>query len=177
MKFKQKTDEYFIMTGEYSYKKAPELKIDQVYYTYDDGKIDFSRMSKFKIVEAINLDKDFNKLDKEWREAIKKEIEECYWLFNEEQTIIYRGIDLNEPEDTYGRLFLATRNGGWFSTGWMGGGRLDYDNHLTIDMLENCKKEIAEYGKYIKEDIKETFGMSDIDKIIELLKQKGGTIL
>lgn len=176
MKFKQRrnTSQFSVIGNRDTRKKSPELEIGKVYYTYDDGKVRLSRIGRFKIVEAIDLDRDFDKLDPDWQSALKYEILESYWLFRQTQHIIYRGIDLDEQEDQYGRLFLATKDGGWFSTGCFGGGELDVNNSITKGMLLGYKESLEqnmeqdkEWCEMIKRRLKCYFGNDNIDIIME----------
>lgn len=171
MKFKQKQNTTsFIVEFDDEDIPSPALEIGRTYYCYDDGKISFSRIDKFTIVEQVDLDAAWNTLDEEWREAITDEVYNIYWLFQDTQKIIYRGVN-REGEERY---FLSTHDGGWFATGWLGGGRLDYNNRATIELLNYTQRNLSKYGPtekpYMLELLDHWFGTHDIDQILQQLE-------
>ena len=127
-------------------KPMPEPEVGMIYRGFDDGKISFTRLVEWKIVKRIDLDND--KVSKNLLRVLQKEIKECYWLFDPEQTIIYRAYGVDE-NGKYNReigycYYLRTKDGGWFGANngfW--NCKLDVDNRwyddLTKEELENDK--------------------------------------
>ena len=94
----------------------PELEVGKIYHGFNDGKIKLSRLVDWKIVKRIDLDND--KVSKNLLKILQKEIEECDWIFDSEQTIIYRAYAVDE-NGKYDRsigycYYLRTKEGGWF---------------------------------------------------------------
>lgn len=137
MIFKQEDLGNVIILGSKKVDPAPELEVGKIYNVFDDGKISYSRLDKWKILEAIDLDNE-NNLDDEVLSELKKEINDCYWLYSPEQKIIYRAKMIDDSDDYY-CYFLRTKHGGWFgSLGSWFDGELDYDGSL-LKMLEGDK--------------------------------------
>lgn len=109
----------------------PEPEVGKIYHSFDDGKISLSRLVDWKITKRIDLDRD--KVSKHLLEAIQKDIKECYWLFDIEQTIIFHAeaVDKNGQYDKQigTCYFIRTKAGGWFGANtrfwWC---ELDVDN-------------------------------------------------
>ncbi len=119
MKFKAaKKDSNVIFIG-YDNKMnpiMPEPEVGKIYHGFNDGKIKLSRLVDWKIVKRIDLDND--KVSKNLLKILQKEIEECDWIFDSEQTIIYRAYAVDE-NGKYDRsigycYYLRTKEGGWF---------------------------------------------------------------
>lgn len=120
-------------------------KVGKVYNAFVDGKISYSRMIKVKITRKLNLKKD--KVSKRLLKLINYEIKSCWWLYDEKQTIIYRGKVLNDDDsynDLYGyQWFLRTTRGGLFGIGaGLGDAELDVDGSLLRELEEIFKDEI-----------------------------------
>ena len=97
-------------------KPMPEPEVGKIYHGFDDGKIRLSRLIDWKITKRIDLDND--KVSKNLLKILQKEIEECDWIFDSEQTIIYRAYAVDE-NGKYDRsigycYYLRTKEGGWF---------------------------------------------------------------
>ena len=116
MKFKQKEGVVFRFGEETESMPMPEPKVGKVYHGFDDGKIRLSRLIDWKILERIDLDNDT--VDSELLDQLQQEIIECYWIFNPEQTIIFRAQALHgngKPDEDIGECyFIRTLSGGWF---------------------------------------------------------------
>ena len=121
----------------------PELEVGKVYHGFNDGKIKLSRLVDWKIVKRIDLDND--KVSKNLLKILQKEIEECDWIFDSEQTIIYRAYAVDENgkyDKSIGYCyFIRTKAGGWFGANarllcWC---ELDVDNRW--------------YNKLVKEEV------------------------
>ena len=97
-------------------KPKPEPEVEKIYHGFDDGKIILSRLVDWKITKRIDLDKD--KVSKHLLEAIQRDIKNCYWLFDTEQTIIFhaKAVDENGKYDKQigTCYFIRTKEGGWF---------------------------------------------------------------
>ena len=118
----------------------PELEVGKIYHGFDDGKIRLSRLVDWKIVKRIDLDND--KVSKNLLKILQKEIEECDWIFDSEQTIIYRAYAVDE-NGKYDRsigycYYLRTKEGGWFGANarllcWC---ELDVDNRWYNELVK-----------------------------------------
>ena len=97
-------------------KPMPEPEVGKIYHGFDDGKIRLSRLIDWKIVQRIDLDND--KVSKNLLRVLQKEIKECYWLFDTEQTIIYRAYAVDENKKYDKNIgycyYLRTKDGSWF---------------------------------------------------------------
>ena len=95
----------------------PEPEVGKIYHGFDDGKIRLSRLVDWKIIKRIDLDND--KVSKNLLRVLQKEIEESYWIFDSEQTIIFyaKAVDENGKYDKQigTCYFVRTKDGGWFS--------------------------------------------------------------
>ena len=119
-------------------------EVGKTYNVFNDGKIRESRLEQWKIIEEINLDKD--KVDKELLDAIKTEVMTCYWLYSPEQTLIYKAERIySEPRDhkEY-NYFLATKQNGWFSIGFLDAGLLDIDGSCYDNLMKELMKHFEE---------------------------------
>ena len=143
MKFKEaKKDSNITFIG-YDNKMnpiMPEPEVGKIYHSFDDGKIRLSRLIDWKIIERIDLDKD--KVSEQLLEAIQRDIENCYWLYDTEQTIIFRAkaVDENGKYDKQigACYFIRTKEGGWFSAcsnmfWWC---ELDVDNRWYNELIK-----------------------------------------
>ena len=118
----------------------PEPEVGKIYHGFDDGKIRLSRLIDWKIVKRIDLDND--KVSKNLLKILQKEIEECDWIFDSEQTIIYRAYAVDE-NGKYDRsigycYYLRTKEGGWFGANarllcWC---ELDVDNRWYNELVK-----------------------------------------
>ena len=120
-------------------KPMPEPEVGKIYHGFDDGKIRLSRLINWKIVQRIDLDND--KVSKNLLKKKKKEIKECDWLFDTEQTIIYRAYAVDK-NGKYDReigycYFIRTKDGGWFGANngfW--NCELDVDNRWYNELIK-----------------------------------------
>ena len=118
----------------------PEPEVGKIYHGFDDGKIRLSRLIDWKITKRIDLDND--KVSKNLLKILQKEIEECDWIFDSEQTIIYRAYAVDE-NGKYDRsigycYYLRTKEGGWFGANarplcWC---ELDVDNRWYNELVK-----------------------------------------
>ena len=143
MKFKEaKKDSNITFIG-YDTKMnpiMPEPEVGKIYHGFDDGKIRLSRLVDWKITKRIDLDN--NKVSKNLLKILQKEIEECDWIFDSEQTIIYRAYAVDE-NGKYDRsigycYYLRTKEGGWFGANarplcWC---ELDVDNRWYNELVK-----------------------------------------
>ena len=116
----------------------PEPEVGKIYHSFDDGKIRLSRLVNWKIVQRIDLDND--KVSKYLLRLIQKEIKECYWLFDTEQTIIYRAYAVDK-NGKYNReigycYYLRTKDGGWFGVNYFWSCKLDVDNRWYNELVK-----------------------------------------
>lgn len=118
----------------------PEPEVGKIYHGFDDGKIRLSRLVDWKIIKRIDLDND--KVSKNLLRAIQKEIEESYWIFDSEQTIIFyaKAVDENGKYDKQigTCYFIRTKSGGWFGAcsnmfWWC---ELDVDNRWYNELIK-----------------------------------------
>ena len=142
MKFKEaKKDSNitFIGWGNKMNPIMPEPEVGKIYHSFDDGKIRLSRLVDWKITKRIDLDND--KVSKYLLRLIQKEIKECYWLFDTEQTIIYRAYAVDK-NGKYNReigycYYLRTKDGGWFGVNYFWSCELDVDNRWYDDLIKD----------------------------------------
>ena len=83
-----------------------------------------------------------DKVSKNLLRILQKEIKETYWLFDAEQTIIYRAYAVDE-KGKYDRsigycYFIRTKEGGWFGANarclwWC---KLDVDNRWYNELIK-----------------------------------------
>ena len=147
MKFKEAKKDSDITVIGYDGKMSPimpEPEVGKIYHGFDDGKIRLSRLVDWKIIKRIDLDND--KVSKNLLRALQKEIEESYWIFDSEQTIIFyaKAVDENGKYDKQigTCYFIRTKEGGWFSA---------YSN-----MFWWCELDVDNrwYNKLVKEESK-----------------------
>ena len=100
-----------------SYDKQMVPEINKEYHTFDDGKISPSRHDVIKVLEVIPFE-----IAEPWLlESWKKNVEECYWLYDKETDYFIKTECEGEEDPSY---YVRTTDGGWFSIGWWGA-RLD----------------------------------------------------
>ena len=141
MKFKEaKKDSNitFIGWGNKMNPIMPEPEVGKIYHSFDDGKIRLSRLVDWKITKRIDLDND--KVSKCLLRLVQKEIKECYWLFDTEQTIIYRAYAVDK-NGKYNReigycYYLRTKDGGWFGVNYFWSCELDVDNRWYNELVK-----------------------------------------
>ena len=118
----------------------PEPEVGKIYHGFDDGKIRLSRLVDWKITKRIDLDND--NVSKNLLRVLQKEIKECYWLFDTEQTIIFhaKAVDENGKYDKQigTCYFIRTKSGGWFGANakmfwWC---ELDVDNRWYNELIK-----------------------------------------
>ena len=142
MNFKQKHSDgiTFIGWDEKMHPIMPEPEVGKTYHGFDDGKIKFSRLVDWKITKRIDLDND--KVSKHLLKVLQRDINDCYWLFDTEQTIIFhaKAVDKNDKYDKeIGTCyFIRTKSGGWFSAysnmfWWC---ELDVDNRWYNELIK-----------------------------------------
>ena len=143
MKFKEAKKDSDITFIGYDNKMnpiMPEPEVGKIYHSFDDGKIRLSRLIDWKIIKRIDLDND--KVSKNLLRALQKEIEESYWIFDSEQTIIFyaKAVDENGKYDrSIGYCYyLRTKEGGWFGANarplcWC---ELDVDNRWYNELVK-----------------------------------------
>ena len=122
---------------------VPEPEVGKIYRGFDDGKISFTRLVDWKIVKRIDLDND--KVSKNLLRVLQKEIKETYWLFDTEQTIIYRAYAVDEKgkyDKSIGYCyFIRTKEGGWFGANTrLFYCLLDVDNRWYNQLIEELKQ-------------------------------------
>lgn len=142
MKFKEAKDLDITFIGDDSKMSPimPEPEVGKIYHGFDDGKIRLSRLVDWKIIKRIDLDND--KVSKNLLRALQKEIEESYWIFDSEQTIIFyaKAVDENGKYDKQigTCYFIRTQDGGWFGAcsnafWWC---ELDVDNRWYNELIK-----------------------------------------
>ena len=98
-----------------------EIEIGKSYNVFDDGKISKSRLYQVKVTEIV----PFNEIDDNTLEQWKNEVNDCDWLYANETDFFIKTWNGADTE-----TFVRTKNNGWFSTGFMCSGRLDFDGSL-----------------------------------------------
>ena len=116
----------------------PELEVGKIYHGFDDGKIRLSRLVNWKIIQRIDLDND--KVSKYLLRLIQKEIKTYYWLFDTEQTIIYRAYAVDK-NGKYNKnigycYYLRTIEGCWFGVNSFWPCELDVDNRWYNELVK-----------------------------------------
>lgn len=110
------------------YDKQAVPEANKEYHTFDDGKISPSRHAITKVLEVIPFE-----IAEPWLiESWKKNVEECYWLYDKETDYFIKTEFEDEEDPSY---FVRTTDGGWFSIGWWGA-RLDVTGKLYEGMLK-----------------------------------------
>ncbi len=115
MKFKE-GHSYNIICVDMMPPIMPEPEVGKVYHAFDDGKITIFRLIDWKITKRIDLDHD--KVSKHLIQVLQREIKECYWLYDAEQTVIFHAKAVDE-NGKYNKeigtcYFIRTKSGGWF---------------------------------------------------------------
>ena len=110
------------------YDKQTVPEVNKEYHTFDDGKISPSRHAITKVLEVIPFEIAESWLIESW----KKNVEECYWLYEKETDYFIKTEFEDEEDPSY---FVRTTDGGWFSLGWWGA-RLDVTGKLYEGMLK-----------------------------------------
>ena len=143
MKFKEAKKDSSITFIGYDTKMnpiMPEPEVGKIYHGFDDGKIRLSRLIDWKITKKIDLDKD--KVSKHLLDVIQRDIKNCYWLFDTEQTIIFhaKAVGKNGKYDKQigTCYFIRTIEGGWFGANarcfwWC---ELDVDNRWYNELVK-----------------------------------------
>lgn len=144
MKFKERKEEdrgfKVISLGGKMTPIMPEPEVGKIYHSFDDGKIRLSRLIDWKITKRIDLDND--KVSKHLLKVLQRDIKQCYWLFDIEQTIIFhaKAVDENGKYDKQigTCYFIRTKEGGWFSAyskmfWWC---ELDVDNRWYNELIK-----------------------------------------
>ena len=118
----------------------PEPEVGKLYHSFDDGKIRLSRLIDWKITKRIDLDND--KVSKNLVRVLQRDIKQCYWLFETEQTIIFHAKAVDE-NGKYNKhigtcYFIRTKDGGWFGAGanFLYACDLDVDNRWYNKLIE-----------------------------------------
>ena len=118
----------------------PEPEVGKIYHGFDDGKIRLSRLVDWKITKRIDLDND--KVSKHLLKVLQRDIENCYWVFDTDQTIIFHAKAVDEngkyDKDIGTCYFIRTKSGGWFSAyakmlWWC---ELDVDNRWYNELIK-----------------------------------------
>lgn len=111
-----------------SYDKQIVPEVNKEYHAFDDGKISPSRHDVIKVLEVIPFE-----IAEPWLiESWKKNVEECYWLYDKETDYFVKTECEGEEDPSY---YVRTTDGGWFSIGWWGA-RLDVTGKLYEGMVK-----------------------------------------
>lgn len=102
-----------------------EIEINKTYNCFDDGKIRESRMYQVEVFDIIPFDKINDEILEQW-ETEKKD---CHWLYAAKTDFFIKTWN-----GEYLEYFARTKDGGWFSMGYMNSGRLDVDGSLTSSL-------------------------------------------
>ena len=98
--------------------------IGKTYNYFDDGKIKESRRSQVVVVDVI----PFDKIDDETLRLWKEEVEECYWIYENETDYFIKANLIEFDEDL---IFVRAKNNQWFSfNSFVSDGVLDVDGSL-----------------------------------------------
>lgn len=111
-----------------------DIKLNETYDYFDDGKIKESRRMSVTITDII----PFKDIDSETLSLWQEEVKECYWLYTKETDFFIKG-KMKLGNDKYEEIvFVRTinNNDGWFSMGFWGG-RLDADGSLARLLKDN----------------------------------------
>ena len=101
-------------------KEVPIL--NRVYNVFDDGKVSESRRYEVTVKEII----PFKEIDRDTLEQWNEEVKECDFLYEKETDFFIKSWNGDDTE-----TFVRTKDGGWFSMGYLCSGRLDIDGTLT----------------------------------------------
>lgn len=111
-----------------SYDKQIVPEVNKEYHAFDDGKISPSRHDVIKVLEVIPFE-----IAEPWLiESWKKNVEECYWLYDKKTDYFVKTECEGEEDPSY---YVRTTDGGWFSIGWWGA-RLDVTGKLYEGMVK-----------------------------------------
>jgi len=119
----------------------PNIQIGKTYNAFDDGKVKESRRYEVIIKEII----PFNDIDMDTFKIWNNESKECDWLYAE-TTDYFIIADNGEEENNGKEVFVRTKDGGWFSMGFLNSGRLDVDGSLT----QRSNEYLKEYEESLK---------------------------
>lgn len=141
MKFKERKPNPRISHIRYILKPImPEPEVGKIYHSFDDGKRSLSRLIDWKITKRIDLDHD--KVSKNLLKVLQRDIKKIYWLFDTEQTVIYRAYPLDENGKYNKQIkycyFIRTKKGGWYGAGGYFYWRceLDVDNRWYNELIK-----------------------------------------
>lgn len=115
------------IVNDFIMKKAIPV-VGQEYNCFDDGKVRESRLYPVTVKEVV----PFKEIDSDTLAQWKGEINQCDWLYTKETDFF---IKTDNGSDT--ETFVRTKDGGWFSMGFMCSGRLDIDGTLYEYMQSN----------------------------------------
>lgn len=107
-------------------KEVPVLNTE--YNVFDDGKISQSRLYTVKITEVV----PFKDIDKDTLQQWQSEVKACDFLYDSKTDYFIKTFNGSDIE-----TFVRTKNGGWFSMGYLCSGRLDIDGTLTEQLNRN----------------------------------------
>lgn len=114
------------------YDKQVVPEVNKEYHAFDDGKISPSRHDIVKVLEVIPFE-----IAEPWLiESWKKNVEECYWLYDKETDYFIKTECEGEEDPSY---YVRTTDGGWFSIGWWGA-RLDVTGKLYEGMIKRLEE-------------------------------------
>lgn len=114
------------------YDKQVVPEVNKEYHAFDDGKISPSRHDIVKVLEVIPFE-----IAEPWLiESWKKNVEECYWLYDKETDYFIKTECEGEEDPSY---YVRTTDGGWFSIGWWGA-RLDVTGKLYEGMVKQLEE-------------------------------------
>ena len=114
------------------YDKQVVPEVNKEYHAFDDGKISPSRHDIVKVLEVIPFE-----IAEPWLiESWKKNVEECYWLYDKETDYFIKTECEGEEDPSY---YVRTTDGGWFSIGWWGA-RLDVTGKLYEGMVKRLEE-------------------------------------
>lgn len=114
-----------------------KLKVGEIYNAFDDGKITFSRLLKWRIIREVDFNK--NDLDQQTLELLKEEIKDYWWLYNKDQRYIYYAEAVNDDgsfDKRVGYCWFLKAGNGWFGTGYWAS-MLDHDGSLYQSLIDN----------------------------------------
>lgn len=96
--------------------------LNKTYNVFDDGKFSESRRYEVIVKEII----PFNEIDSNTLKQWQYEVKTSYWLYSAQTDYFIKTLN----EDSEVEVFAKTKDGGWFSMGFMTSGRLDIDGKL-----------------------------------------------
>lgn len=122
-------------------KPMPHPEVGKIYHSFDDGKIRLSRLEDWLITKKIDLDHDT--IRSKLKEDLQKVIEDEYWIFKPEQTIIYKAYRVHDGKKCGDSCyFLRTKSEGWFGClcDFLMWCELDVDNRWYNELIKEEKK-------------------------------------